>query len=227
MKPILAMSLAAWLALAAAPAHAVDLATVERNIAKEPSYLSAVQYCLLVFGPEAKERVWLALDGDVLYVDRNANGDLTEPGEKVKAENRTTFQVGELLASEGKAKCTNVKVVTGGDSKPCAVSMSIDGKDWSASCRFAARPQDAPILHFNGPLALRPEPPAQLARGSKKSNLTVNVGTPGLGTDSFATVKAKQAVPKSASLVADIEFPSKTPGGETIKTQLVLPPPGG
>jgi hypothetical protein len=34
-------------------------------------------------------------------------------------------------------------------------------------------------------------------------------------------------VPRSASLVADIEFPNKTPGGETIKTQLVLPPPGG
>src|SRR4029453_11953400 len=37
---------------------------------------------LLVFGPEAKTRVWLVVDGDDLYVDANANGDLTEAGEK-------------------------------------------------------------------------------------------------------------------------------------------------
>jgi hypothetical protein len=228
MKFLLAVPLAAWLTLAVAPAYAVDLATVERTIAKEPAYQSShATYCLLVFGPEAKRRVWLVLDGDVLYVDRNGNGDLTETGEKVKAENRTTFPIGELFAGEGKAKCTEVKLRTGGGNNPCAVSMTIDGKDWTASCRFAARPQDAPILHFNGPLVLRPEPPPQLTRGSKKSTLTVNLGTPGLGTGSFATVRAKQAVPKSASLVADIEFPSKTSGGETIKTQLVLPPPGG
>jgi hypothetical protein len=43
------------------------------------------KYCLLVFGPEAKHRVWLVLDGDTLYVDKNGNGDLTEVGERIKA----------------------------------------------------------------------------------------------------------------------------------------------
>jgi hypothetical protein len=38
---------------------------------------------LLVFGPEAKVRIWLVLDGDALYVDRNGNGDLTEPGNRI------------------------------------------------------------------------------------------------------------------------------------------------
>jgi hypothetical protein len=37
-----------------------------------------------VFGPEATTRVWLVVDGDFLYVDRNANGDLTERGERVR-----------------------------------------------------------------------------------------------------------------------------------------------
>ena len=31
--------------------------------------------------PEAQTRVWIVQDGDTLYVDRNGNGDLTEPGE--------------------------------------------------------------------------------------------------------------------------------------------------
>jgi hypothetical protein len=68
----------------AAPAMAADLSKIDRAIAKEPKYQSKPKYCLLVFGPEAKAKVWLVLDGDVLYVDRNGNGDLTEEGKRVK-----------------------------------------------------------------------------------------------------------------------------------------------
>src|SRR5262249_10566843 len=51
---------------------------------KEPTYHSGSPgYCLLLFGPEARTRVWLVFDGDHLFIDRNANGDLTEEGEKV------------------------------------------------------------------------------------------------------------------------------------------------
>jgi hypothetical protein len=72
------------------PAAAADLAKVDRTIQKEPAYRSkSPRYALLVFGPEAKERVWLVHDGDALYADRNGNGDLTEPGEKVSAKKRT------------------------------------------------------------------------------------------------------------------------------------------
>lgn len=71
------------------PALAVDLAKIDKTIRKEPAYQTkAPKYGLLVFGPEGKERVWLALDGDTLYVDRNGNGDLTEPGKKIAAEKK-------------------------------------------------------------------------------------------------------------------------------------------
>jgi WD40 repeat protein/peroxiredoxin len=63
-----------------------DLAKLDRPPVKLPErQTDAAEYCLLVFGPEAAERVWLMHDGDVLYVDRNGNGDLTEPGERVTA----------------------------------------------------------------------------------------------------------------------------------------------
>ena len=63
---------------------AADLNKIDRTIAKEPVYQSkAPRYCLLVFGPEAKTRIWLVLDGDLVYVDRNGNGDLTDSGERV------------------------------------------------------------------------------------------------------------------------------------------------
>jgi hypothetical protein len=69
----------------AVTASAADLAKVDRTIKKEPAYHSKPRYCLLVFGSEAKQRVWLVLDGDTLYVDKNGNGDLTEAGERIEA----------------------------------------------------------------------------------------------------------------------------------------------
>lgn len=74
----------ALILLWAGAAVAADLAKVDRTIKTEPAYRSPPKYCLLVFGPEAAHRVWLVLDGDVLYVDRNGNGDLTEDGERVE-----------------------------------------------------------------------------------------------------------------------------------------------
>jgi hypothetical protein len=92
----------AW--LAACPiAFAGDLSKVDRTLAREPAYRSKPRYCLLAFGPEAMTRVWFVQDGDTLYVDRNGNGDLTEPGKKVFAEKRDgaddgryTFKIGEI-----------------------------------------------------------------------------------------------------------------------------------
>src|SRR5262245_7872130 len=67
------------------PVYAADLSKIDRKIGKEPAYesQSKPKYCLVVFGPEAKTRVWLVLDGDVLYVDRNGDGDLTGEDERI------------------------------------------------------------------------------------------------------------------------------------------------
>ena len=91
------------LALSGGPIPAADLTSLDRAIKKEPAYKHEPKYCLLVFGPEAKTKVWLVHDGDILYVDRNGNGDLTEPREAVAAEKRDgadegvyTFKLGDV-----------------------------------------------------------------------------------------------------------------------------------
>src|SRR5437762_3210437 len=82
MRVKLLLALAAGLVVTG-DAAAADLGKIDRTIRKEPAYQSKTpKYCLLVFGPQAKDRVWLVLDGDVLYVDRQANGDLTGPGNR-------------------------------------------------------------------------------------------------------------------------------------------------
>jgi hypothetical protein len=89
--------------LLSAQAAAADLSALDRSIRKEPAYAGKPRYCLLVFGPAARERVWLIQDGDTLYVDRNGNGDLAEAGKRVPAakdagpkENGYTFEAGDL-----------------------------------------------------------------------------------------------------------------------------------
>src|SRR5947209_19813336 len=94
-------------------ASAADLSKIERTIAKEPAYESKdVRYCLLVFGPEAKTRVWLVQDGDTLYVDTNGNGDLSEPGKKfpIKQKEKTyhSFQAGKI--TDGSLTHTDLSV---------------------------------------------------------------------------------------------------------------------
>jgi hypothetical protein len=92
------------LSLVGSVASAGDLSLIPRTIAREPAYRTNPRYCLMVFGHDAKTRVWLVQDGGTLYVDRNCDGDLTEPGKKVLAEKREegtddgvyTFKIGEI-----------------------------------------------------------------------------------------------------------------------------------
>jgi hypothetical protein len=161
--------MAACLILIAAPTFGVDLAKIARTIAKEPKYQSKPKYCLLVFGPEAKTRVWLVLDPDarLLYVDRNGNGDLTEKGERVKPYEANvdirSYRAGDVAGPDGKPKYTNLSVVhwateRGADGPSIApegfdISVEVKGKGKAQSAHvksFADKPQDAPVIHFDG-----------------------------------------------------------------------------
>src|SRR5207249_4278661 len=118
MKALRCVLVLASVTASAAAVSAADLAQVPRTIAKEPAYRGRPKYCLLVFGPEAAHRVWLVLAGDTLYVDRNGNGDLTEPGKKVAAEKGEgvtegdfTFKVGDVRTGERTHKLPYVGVI--------------------------------------------------------------------------------------------------------------------
>ena len=52
------------------------------QVSKRPAEVRPARF----FGPNAEARVWVVIDGDVLYLDRNGNGDLTEPGERFDLE---------------------------------------------------------------------------------------------------------------------------------------------
>ena len=62
MRPVHLLAPFFWLALCTGSLSAVELAKIDRTIVREPTYASTPKYCLLVFGPEAKTRIWLVID---------------------------------------------------------------------------------------------------------------------------------------------------------------------
>lgn len=194
----------ACLLAAGLPVRAAELARIERRVAKEPAYKGKPKYCLVVFGPEAAFRVWLVQDGDVLYVDRNGNGDLTDAEDRVPpiyhANGQFSFRPGKI-GPDANTQYVLSQVRT--DADACDMSVSLPKRQWARAgfdgpgpLRFAERAADAPIVHFFGPLTFQrfePQPgcvsphlePLPLVRG-RSNHLAFSVGTPGLGSGTFA-----------------------------------------
>lgn len=209
----------------AAEATSPDLSRIPRVIARAPAFRAPEQrYCLLALGPEARSRVWLVLDGNDLYVDRNRNGNLTEPGERVTGvEGR--FKVGDLVEADGKTRYRNVLVAVdqrhgteeeGVTVIPFEVSMNVRGLyDMSAKPTFARTPAEAPIVHFGGALSMRVFDPKQVLRGQRVAFRCL-IRTPGLGEGAEASI-SHYGLPEYAYPTLRMELPA--PAGGTA------PPP--
>src|SRR5437762_14373344 len=63
------------------------LKDVRRTLIKEPKYESTPKYCLIVLGSAGDVKVWMVEDGRRLFVDKNANGDLTDDGPPIEPSN--------------------------------------------------------------------------------------------------------------------------------------------
>jgi hypothetical protein len=245
------------------PAQANDLAKIDRTIGKEPPYRSKPKYCLLVFGPEAKTRVWLVQDGDVLYVDRTGNGDLTENDKKVTSAGSEgevrQFQAGDIR--DGELKHTGLAVVqmrasaelvgdaaefkrissqnpepwiwtvgvtaerASGPADPSKLPKQIKyiaNGDGLGYLLFADRPQDAPVIHFNGPWTLGLQDIRQRFTPGQQANLQIGVGTQGVGPGTFSFVLYPGLIPNDAYPVAEITFPPKGPEQKPPRDKFTL-----
>lgn len=214
-------------------APAADLAALRRPPVKEPPYESgSPRYCLLVFGPDAATRIWLVVDGKTLYADRDGNGDLTDPGRQRRAltwggPEGTLFEFGGLTRLGG-SKVHLTVCYRGRTDQPDAVGINVGGKPYQSADRdalgllhFAARPQDAPVIHFGGPLRFVPADRPAFQRGAGDQTFFVRLGSPGLGKGTFALLDCER-VPADRHPVAEIEFPNRIAGGEPIRLRVVL-----
>jgi hypothetical protein len=145
-----------------------DLGKIDRRIAREPTYKAEHPlYGLYVFGPEAKTRVWAILDKsgpdaadyDVLYFDRNADGDLTAPGKRIAGKvegGQVTFDIGSFTDPLTKQKHTEMSITRhGGEASKVMLRMKWCDKvriqggyapEAGPYTQFAPTPAKAPVL---------------------------------------------------------------------------------
>jgi hypothetical protein len=209
-----------------------DLSKVDRRII-EPSGLVNPRYCLLVFGPQAKSRVWIVVDGETVYVDRNGNGDLTKAGEAFAPDEHPestlggyhewTYSLGDLAPGDQSEKHTGLTLdrYQDGDGPIHSVlSVWVDGvtlqcAGWGPL--FTESRDTAPIVHFGGPVVAKPLRGSVLRVNTEHQELHFCVGTPGLGNDSFAYVGC-EAVPADLHPVVEVAWP----GGTGFKERFAL-----
>jgi hypothetical protein len=241
------IALLAW----AIPATAVDYQQIERTLAGEPAYRSKVPgYCLLVFGPNARMRVWLVLDDDGLYlVERHVQGDTRESERRVLGKDRRTDSEPGVERRFKDFECGTVPVAAGMQGYVLSVTVRQNEKGQPGISRisgkqkefellsegwisFAGRPQDAPIIHFDGPWTFgmmdwggkTQTLSRKVAERDNPANyaLSVFVGTPVFGQESaFLRVDMVRRL-NMPTPVAEVEFPGKAPGDQPIKTQIAL-----
>jgi hypothetical protein len=153
--------------------------------------------------------MWLVLDKsmadapayDVLYVDRNGDGDLTGPDERVKAAGNT-FSLGDLTDPATGVKHPEFRVVVmgGGDEPTAMISLRWRGQfrfgggypeePEAGYLRFAARPADAPVvwLHADAPFRFQRWYGGKLPIGGSE-DFKVFLGQPGRGPSTFAAAQ--------------------------------------
>jgi hypothetical protein len=98
------------------------LSKIKRRLAREPEYTSKQPlYALYVFGPQARTHVWAVLDKskvdaphyDVLFFDRNADGDLTAADERIEGTgdaDEVTFDIGSFTDRESQQTHTGLSI---------------------------------------------------------------------------------------------------------------------
>jgi hypothetical protein len=214
------------LILGALPAGAADLSKVERTLAKEPAYQGKPKYCLLVFGPEAKTRVWLVLDGDKLHAS-NSEGDLTGAGSRVVTGQNSSFSIGNVTEEDGTTQHHNLRLFTYQGGYRIFVNLA-DGRRQGAGydpddkLQFADKPQDAPIVHLNGPMQIQASgTKVTLGREATGTVVRMGIGTPGVGGGTFAAFQGC-AVPDRCPLSMKLEFPRADAPSEFITVTSAL-----
>jgi hypothetical protein len=96
----------------------------------------------------------------------------------------------------------------------------------SAAPHFAAKPEEAPIIHFGGPLQVNVAPPGDgqppvLFHDDEEQELTVQIGCMGLGAGTWASMGYEQ-VAETVHPVLEISFPPAKAGDPPVQAKFTL-----
>jgi hypothetical protein len=238
--------------LTAGPATAIDYDKVERELTKEPTYQARKQwYALLLFGPEARLKVWVVLDGETLYIDRNGDGDLTGPGERFAREGdlkdleiadpdgKTRYVITTVRSdySHFTAKARRAREAKG-IPPGLLVDVAIKGPvEYHQYCDVPAMqddPRKATLSHFHGPLTIglrtvnwKVWEGDVLKTGDNPSQLNAFVGTMSQKHGCWVVVgsyheRDRSPLPKGVNPVVQIDFPPADSKGKPVRREYEL-----
>jgi hypothetical protein len=200
---------------------------VDRTIGKEPAYQSTPKYSLLTLGNSGEVKVWMVEDGRRLFVDKNANGDLTDDGPPIEPSqfreldghisgaSRWDFQYSlDAITPTNGSSHTNFVLRRWNyhdKTDSYGLSLSVNGQmpmyaGWFGTF-WSAKPEDAPVIHFGGPFT-----PKLLRRdvftiGESKERLSLCFFNPGSGPGAVSRLSI-EALPRAVVPVLNIEWPT-------------------
>jgi hypothetical protein len=228
----------------AAPSGPIDFATVPRTIGKLPDFQAEKPlYGLFLFGAKGETRVWAVLDKsradapayDVLHLDVNANGDLTDAGERFTRKGtvgaESVFTIGRFVQPGTPAEAPRVHTdfsITWTSSRVSyrmnwnggPVTMGCYGPDGESYGNFTADPKTAPILVPGHDLPFQFETwmSGDLARG-RENSFKVFVGNRGSVKGAFTTVDDKFLKPDEF-VIATLIYKDQTGKEKNVRYEL-------
>lgn len=197
-------------------AKPIDFKKVDRTIRKLPELKAEKPlYGLFLFGVDGETRVWAVLDGkgpgpyDVLYLDRNADGDLTGKDERIAGEGRkgendgqpwpVAFAIGNFQEPGTEVVHTDFTITWMRESiryrmkwAGGPVTMGCCGPTAETYAHFAPSPKEAPIFvpGTERPFEFEHWMSGTLKRGEEKW-FKVFMGNKGDRTGAFSCVDDK------------------------------------
>jgi hypothetical protein len=207
----------------------------DRTIIKEPKYQSAPKYSLMALGNSGDVKVWMVEDGKRLFVDKNANGDLTDDGPPIEPSkvrdlggNRWDFEYAlDAITPADGSRHTSFVLRRWNYNVPedrYSLSLSVDGRmpmyaGWFGTF-WSTNRETAPVIHFGGPFTPQLLRRKEFTVGKTQQRLSLCFVNPGSCAGAVSRLGI-EALPRSVTPELNIEWPTAG-GGAPLRTSYEL-----
>ena len=209
-------------------------AALPAPLLREPSYREAPRYALLLLGAEQPAKVWIVQDGKSLYIDQNANGDLTDDGPPVTATDERkpagstwdrNYRLDRLSLPSGRThRAFDLRNWNYGDPEDqYGLSLSLDGQvpmyaGWNALLAKSA--SEAPVIHFGRSVAPRILRNKTLTIGVQPSRFSITFTNPDYSRYHDARLSI-DALPAGEHPTVRIEWPTAEGAAPVVSEHLL------
>jgi hypothetical protein len=207
----------------------------DRTIVKEAKYQSTPKYSLLALGKKGEVKVWMVEDGKRLFVDKNANGDLTDDGLPIEpshvrdlGENRWDFEyLLDAITPDNGSRHTSfvLRRWNYNDTEDSyGLSLSVEGQmpmyaGWFGTF-WSTNREKAPVIHFGGPFTPKLLRRKEFTIGETQERLSLCFLNPGSGPGAESRLSI-DALPRFVVPELNIKWPTAG-GGMPLRTSHAL-----